>query len=265
MEIGGEYKLEYYATPEFAVFNQVAHIVGGSIHTISLSTSLLVPGWTNLGTFAFSSGVSSPWPYTTTVPAHHSNQHVVADAIRLTRIGGWCGDGSCLDGEDCSSCPDDCTGEVEPENGIDDDCDGATDHASSAMAVSENGVSMTLSWGSVRGFYSEVQCTDQDKLCSSQLQQCVDIVCLDRENDRWCEGSTAMACMGGEASLLRAQRAVSPENVSRFGARLDPIRRRAQRKKHQNVQLRDFWWYTFGCYPTSCDTVGDATDPKEKS
>jgi hypothetical protein len=57
-----------------------------------------------------------------------SNRKVSADAIRLTRVGVWCGDAACGEGEDCSTCAEDCAGPEElPDNGIDDDCDGLID------------------------------------------------------------------------------------------------------------------------------------------
>ncbi len=53
---------------------------------------------------------------------------IVADAVKLERVGEWSGDGTCTDAERCAC--DDCPGEDEvAANGIDDDCDGTVDEA----------------------------------------------------------------------------------------------------------------------------------------
>lgn len=54
-----------------------------------------------------------------------NGQHIPADGLRVTRVGSWCGDGTCDTNESCSTCPDDydLTQEI-PDNGVDDDCDG---------------------------------------------------------------------------------------------------------------------------------------------
>ena len=203
MEIGGEYEVEYYATPAFSVFDEVAHTLwaDGIQYDFTVDQSV-GSGWTSMGTYQFSTGGEQSLSlYDNGSGSIGSNQHVVADAIRLTRIGGWCGDGACLDGEDCSSCSEDCTGESEiPRNEIDDDCDGATDHSlecdgviTEILCVSD----MVLGICN-EGFYSEFSCGDIGKVCSPNLLQCIDSTCLDRENERWCDGTLVMECTAGE-------------------------------------------------------------------
>ena len=203
LEIGGEYELEYYATPEFAVFDQVSHTLwaNGIQYDFTVDQSQ-GSGWTSLGTYEFStSGEQSLALYDNGTGSIGSNQHVVADAIRLTRIGGWCGDGSCDDDENCSTCPNDCTEPTEiPENGIDDDCDGATDHSPECNGVVTEDwcVDNFLLGICVEGFYDEVPCNDLGKVCSESLLQCLDIECIEREDDSWCDGTTAMNCTDGD-------------------------------------------------------------------
>ncbi len=205
MEIGGEYELEYYATPEFAVFDQVAHTLWADgvqyDFTVDQSTG---SGWTSLGIYSFSTGGEQALAlYDNGTGSIASNQHVVADAIRLTRIGGWCGDGTCLDGEDCTTCPDDCTEPAEiPDNGIDDNCDEAIDHSPECNGVvSENWCVNDFVLGiCTEGFYSEVLCDDLGKVCSSNILQCIDIECIGREDDQWCDDTTAMMCTSGEVT-----------------------------------------------------------------
>ncbi|MBW2524813.1 MAG: phosphodiester glycosidase family protein [Deltaproteobacteria bacterium] len=127
---GGEYLVEFYAESGFAVFDQTHYVVqaGTEATTLAIDQSAGT-GWQELGTFVFDEGgaqfVAVYDDFDAAVPA---DQHVVADAVRLTRLGTWCGDGSCDDDEDCTSCLDDCAGPVEiPDNDIDDDCDGTVD------------------------------------------------------------------------------------------------------------------------------------------
>jgi len=205
MEIGGEYELEYYSTPAFSVFDQVAHTLWADgiqyDFTVDQSTG---SGWTSLGTYQFGTGGEQSLAlYDNGSGSIGSNQHIVVDAIRLTRIGGWCGDGSCLDGEDCSSCPDDCTEPLEiPGNGLDDDCDGFTDHAPECNGVvTENRcVDEFLLGICIDGFYSELLCAELGQVCSSNQQMCIDLECLNRENERWCDGSVVMECVSGVLS-----------------------------------------------------------------
>ena len=87
-------------------------------------------------------------------------------------------------------------------NGVDDDCDGATDHAPECNGVvSENWCVNDFVLGiCTEGFYSEIPCDDLGKVCSSNLLQCVDIECVGREDDRWCDDATAMVCAAGEVA-----------------------------------------------------------------
>jgi hypothetical protein len=127
---GGEYRVEFYAEAGFAVFDQTHYVV----HAAGASTPLTIDqsagtGWQPLGTFVFEAGGNQfVAVYDDIDGAVADDQHIAADAILLTRVGVFCGNGTCDTDEDCTSCFDDCAGPVEiPRNGIDDDCDGEID------------------------------------------------------------------------------------------------------------------------------------------
>ncbi len=110
----GTYQVEWFAEPDYAVFDTTRYSVhaDGQDHELTVDQST-ANGWAVLGTWDFAAG-GDQW-----VAVHDdadgsvaSDQHVVADAIRLTRIGGWCGDGTCDGDEDSESCPTDCPPEV---------------------------------------------------------------------------------------------------------------------------------------------------------
>jgi MYXO-CTERM domain-containing protein len=129
----GQYLVEYYAEGGFAVFDQTHYVVQAGPVTTDLTIDQSAgTGWQQLGSFDFDAGGSQfVAVYDDFDGSVASDQHVVADALRLTRVGSWCGDGSCDADEDCSSCLDDCAGPVElPDNDIDDDCDGTIDELS---------------------------------------------------------------------------------------------------------------------------------------
>jgi hypothetical protein len=131
LEEAGEYLVEYRDHATWGAWTDVNYAVraGGADHDVVIDQS--GSGWQPLGTWTFDAG-GDQWVAVyddgVGVPA---DQHVVADAIRLTRVGPWCGDGVCDAGEDCASCAGDCAGPVEvPGNGVDDDCDGEVDEGS---------------------------------------------------------------------------------------------------------------------------------------
>ena len=126
----GDYELEFYADPEFSLHSAVTYVVvadgGEEMMTVDQGAE---PGWRALGTFAFAAGGAQY------VAVHDNNlepvaadQHVSADAVRVTRVGPFCGDGACDPDETCRTCEVDCPPiEEVPDNQIDDDCDGDVD------------------------------------------------------------------------------------------------------------------------------------------
>ena len=201
LEEGGEYEVEYYGTPAFAVHDEVPHVIvaDGQEHSFMVDQSG-ANGWTSLGSYTFAEGgrqfVALYDHNSGSVP---SNQHVVADAIRLTRIGGWCGDGECAVEEGCD-CPDDCALDIEiPGNGIDDDCDGVTDPATECDDIETGTWCLSESFLGIcnNGSYSELSCVDLGQVCSENVDSCIDVECLDRENDSWCEGDVVHHCADG--------------------------------------------------------------------
>jgi hypothetical protein len=130
LEEAGDYLVEWHGVDGYAVAEDVPHRLwaDGVEHVLSVDQSV-GEGWHALGTFAFAAGGDQMLVIedhaSGSVP---SNQHIVFDAIRLTRVGTWCGDSACDADESCATCPEDCPPEDEvPANGIDDDCDGDVD------------------------------------------------------------------------------------------------------------------------------------------
>ena len=125
----GEYLLEYYAEPGYAIYDAAPHTVrAGGVDTVLAVDQSAGTGWVAIGSFTFDAG-GDQWMalYDAVSGAVPGDQHITADAIRLTRLDGWCGDGTC-DGDEGCDCPEDCAGPAEiPGNGIDDDCDGLVD------------------------------------------------------------------------------------------------------------------------------------------
>ncbi|MSP55977.1 MAG: hypothetical protein EXR69_10295 [Myxococcales bacterium] len=128
LEESGEYEVFTYANSEFSVWDDVEYIVraGGVDTTVRVDPSGL-DGWVSLGEFSLVAG-GDQWValFDNQADAPGGDQHIVADAVKLERVGDWCGDGACTDGERCVC--DDCPVADEVEaNGIDDDCDGSVD------------------------------------------------------------------------------------------------------------------------------------------
>ncbi len=126
----GEYEVSYWADPTYSVHDDVNLAVhaAGATQTLEIDPSD-ADGWVVLGTYPFAAG-GEQWvaQYDDETKDPGSDQHITADAIQLRRVGDWCGDGTCADGERCvcADCP--VTDEVTA-NGLDDDCDGAVDEA----------------------------------------------------------------------------------------------------------------------------------------
>lgn len=89
LEHSGTYKIEFYSVPKYALYQSVTYSVAhkGSETQITIDQSVASEGWNVLGELEFSRG-DNQW-----VEVHDStpfevakNQHVVSDAIRLTRI-----------------------------------------------------------------------------------------------------------------------------------------------------------------------------------
>ncbi|MCB9795072.1 MAG: phosphodiester glycosidase family protein [Alphaproteobacteria bacterium] len=125
LEEAGEYEVEVYLDPEWAVYANTLYevVAAGQSHSVTVNQGA-ASGWTSLGSYTFEAG-GSQWVsvFDHSSSSVSSDQHVVADALRLTRVDGWCGDGVCEEG---CACPEDCAVE-ESENGQDDDCDGGVD------------------------------------------------------------------------------------------------------------------------------------------
>ena len=131
-EDAGDYLLEWHGVADYAVADGVPHTVwaNGTEHPMTVDQSV-GDGWHSLGTFRFAAGGDQGLVIEDQSSGSvAANQHIVFDAVRLTRVGTWCGDATCDEDESCTTCPEDCPpGEELPDNGIDDDCDGAIDES----------------------------------------------------------------------------------------------------------------------------------------
>lgn len=200
----GDYLVEWYATPAFSLYANTEYevVADSNSYTVYIDQSAASSGWNTIGTYHFAVGTGQYIAVYDTGPAGISNQNIVADAIRLTRIGNWCGDGVCTTsaGENCASCADDCLLVQEnPFNGLDDDCNGLIDDDL------ECGGQATRDWcveadvlGNCRnGQYSETDCSNFGQMCSTNILDCIDSECLGQENDSWCFGNVVRDCNHG--------------------------------------------------------------------
>jgi hypothetical protein len=139
MAEAGTYEVSVWADATWSVFDSVEYeiVAGGTSKTVRVDPSG-TDGWVTLGTYDFAAG-GDQWVamYDDQSSNPGSNKHIIADALRLTRTGTWCGDGTCDPGETCGCA--DCPVETEiPDNGTDDDCDGAIDEGGQDSAADSN-------------------------------------------------------------------------------------------------------------------------------
>ena len=113
----GSYELAVWAEPGQPWFDDAEYaVVSGEVST-TVRVDLTTGGWVSLGTFDLVEGgdqfvrVVDDLDYSPT-----GDRRIPGDALRLTRVGDWCGDGTCADDEDWDTCPEDCEA---PEGGDD--------------------------------------------------------------------------------------------------------------------------------------------------
>ena len=105
----GTYDIAVWAEPGEPWFDdaEYAVVTGGTATTVRIDLS--PGGWVPLGRFDLAAGgdqfvrVVDDLDYT---PA--GDRRIPGDALRLTRVGGWCGDGTCDGDETPASCAADC-------------------------------------------------------------------------------------------------------------------------------------------------------------
>ncbi len=87
LEEAGEYEVEFYADPTFSVFPETRYVlVAGGVEHELLVDQGQASGWTSLGTYDFTLGGEQYLAVYDDGSGVAADQHVVADAIRLTRV-----------------------------------------------------------------------------------------------------------------------------------------------------------------------------------
>ncbi len=129
LEQAGSYEVAVWAEPGQPWFDDAEYaVVTGDIAT-TVRLDLSGGGWVSLGTFDLAAGgdqfvrVVDDLDYSPS-----GDRRIPGDALRLTRVGGWCGDGTCDDDETPASCPADCDAagadSGEPDSGGGGDASG---------------------------------------------------------------------------------------------------------------------------------------------
>ncbi len=109
---GGSYRIEAKSHPQFGLFTKTRYQIRANGQTVDKFVDQSKPdgqGWLDLGTYTLAAGAEQWVAIHDDTPGKvASGQHIVADALRLTRLDPWCGDGACNGGETCQSCGADC-------------------------------------------------------------------------------------------------------------------------------------------------------------
>jgi len=116
LEEAGTYQVEVYTAPGYTAFDDAHYVVVAedvsSPQRVDLATR---SGWWTLGTWDFAAGGDQLVAVYDDAPdGYGANRQILADAIRLTRVGAWCGDGLCDPAtESWTSCDADCPAPVD--------------------------------------------------------------------------------------------------------------------------------------------------------
>jgi hypothetical protein len=106
----GTYKLEYKAHPTWGVWTKVHHTIRAAGKNVDAVVNQKTGNdWTVIGTYTFAAG-GDQWVavFDHATGTVSKNQHIVADAVRLTRVDPYCGDGACNGADTCGNCGKDC-------------------------------------------------------------------------------------------------------------------------------------------------------------
>jgi hypothetical protein len=145
----GTYRVEVSVDATWSVHEAVRYEVrhDGGTDTVTIDPTA-ASSWATLGTWDFAEG-GDQWVAVfdnVTSGSVASGQHIVADAVRVTRVDPYCGDGACTEDERCAGC-DDCppAGDEVAGNGVDDDCDGSVDERPADTGGNDTG-SVDTGW-----------------------------------------------------------------------------------------------------------------------
>lgn len=120
----GPYTLEVWAESGEPWFNDAGYEVVSAETSTPVRVDLSAGGWVSLGTFDLATGGDQ---FVRVVDAldysPSGDRRIPGDALRLTRVGDWCGDGTCAETEDWQTCPEDCE---PPEEGTGGGTSGGT-------------------------------------------------------------------------------------------------------------------------------------------